>query len=44
MTMLSFDCLLNLSLSYHTKRKTGELLRILDRSDAINNVRVPGWG
>ncbi|ORY83494.1 hypothetical protein BCR35DRAFT_351964 [Leucosporidium creatinivorum] len=37
MNSLSFDCLLNLSLSYHTRRKTGELLRILSRSDAINN-------
>ncbi|KAM0790019.1 hypothetical protein ACM66B_005348 [Microbotryomycetes sp. NB124-2] len=37
MNSLSFDCLLDLSLSYHTKRKTGELLRILSRSDAINN-------
>ncbi|KAK4051664.1 ATP-binding cassette-type vacuolar membrane transporter Hmt1 [Microbotryomycetes sp. JL221] len=37
MNSLSFDCLLELSLSYHTKRKTGELLRILSRSDAINN-------
>jgi ABC-type transport system involved in Fe-S cluster assembly fused permease/ATPase subunit len=39
MSALSFDTLLNLSLSYHTKRKTGELLRILSRSDAINDVR-----
>lgn len=39
MTMLSFDCLLNLSLAYHTRRKTGELLRILGRADAINSVR-----
>ncbi|KDE04641.1 hypothetical protein MVLG_04940 [Microbotryum lychnidis-dioicae p1A1 Lamole] len=37
MSMLSFDCLLNLSLSYHTHRKTGELLRILGRADAIND-------
>ncbi|KAI5476886.1 vacuolar ABC heavy metal transporter Hmt1 [Pseudohyphozyma bogoriensis] len=37
MTMMAFDSLLNLSLSYHTKRKTGELLRILDRSEAIND-------
>ncbi|KAL8287124.1 hypothetical protein RQP46_003576 [Phenoliferia psychrophenolica] len=37
MTMLSFDCLLNLTLAYHTRRKTGELLRILGRADAINN-------
>ncbi|KAK4051061.1 ATP-binding cassette-type vacuolar membrane transporter Hmt1 [Microbotryomycetes sp. JL201] len=37
MNSLSFDCLLDLSLSYHTKRKTGELLRILARSDAIND-------
>lgn len=37
MNSLSFDTLLSLSLSYHTKRKTGELLRILSRTDAINN-------
>jgi hypothetical protein len=37
MSQLSFDTLLNLSLSYHTRRRTGELLRILSRSDAINN-------
>ncbi|KAG1719072.1 hypothetical protein EDB19DRAFT_1919420 [Suillus lakei] len=31
MTLLSFNHVLTLSLSWHTKRKTGELLRILDR-------------
>lgn len=38
MSMLSFDTLLGLSLGYHTRRKTGELLRILSRADAINDV------
>lgn len=28
----------SLSLSYHLKRRTGELLRILDRADAINDM------
>ncbi|GAA5826994.1 hypothetical protein JCM3770_007379, partial [Rhodotorula araucariae] len=37
MAMMSFDTLLNLSLAYHTRRKTGELLRILSRSEAIND-------
>ncbi|GAA5920931.1 hypothetical protein JCM1841_003629 [Sporobolomyces salmonicolor] len=37
MSMMSFDTLLNLSLSYHTRRKTGELLRILNRTEAIND-------
>ncbi|GAA5931007.1 hypothetical protein JCM10213_003968 [Rhodosporidiobolus nylandii] len=37
MQMMSFNHLLHLSLSYHTKRKTGELLRILSRADAIND-------
>lgn len=37
MSNLSFECLLNLSLAYHTKRKVGELLRILSRSEAIND-------
>ena len=39
MALMSFDILLNLSLSYHTRRRTGELLRILSRSEAINDVR-----
>ncbi|KAG1799838.1 uncharacterized protein HD556DRAFT_69973 [Suillus plorans] len=38
MSMLSFNHVLALSLSWHTKRKTGELLRILDRGSAINRV------
>ncbi|GAA5981911.1 hypothetical protein JCM11641_001939 [Rhodosporidiobolus odoratus] len=37
MSMMAFTQLMNLSLSYHTKRKTGELLRILSRSEAIND-------
>ena len=32
----------SLSLGYHTRRKTGELLRILGRTDAINNVSRSG--
>ncbi|KAG1798973.1 ABC transporter type 1, transmembrane domain-containing protein [Suillus plorans] len=38
MSMLSFNLVLALSLSWHTKYKTGELLRILDRGTAINRV------
>jgi len=38
MSMLSFNHILALSLSWHTKRKTGELLRILDRGSAVNRV------
>ncbi|GAA5838861.1 hypothetical protein JCM9279_003883 [Rhodotorula babjevae] len=37
MAMMSFETILNLSLAYHTRRKTGELLRILSRSEAIND-------
>ena len=37
MSRLMFDRVLNLSMSYHTRRKTGELLRTLDRGSAINN-------
>jgi ABC-type transport system involved in Fe-S cluster assembly fused permease/ATPase subunit len=38
MSQLSFDHLLNLSLAFHTRRKTGEVLRILDRGAAINHI------
>jgi ABC-type transport system involved in Fe-S cluster assembly fused permease/ATPase subunit len=38
MSMLSFNHLLNLSFSFHTHRKTGEVLRILDRGAAINHT------
>ncbi len=38
MSQLSFDHLLNLSYSFHTRRKTGEILRILDRGAAINHT------
>ncbi|KAH7926500.1 hypothetical protein BV22DRAFT_1032756 [Leucogyrophana mollusca] len=38
MSMLSFTHLLNLSLAFHTRRKTGEILRILDRGSAVNRV------
>jgi hypothetical protein len=35
--LMAVSLSLSLSLGYHTRRKTGELLRILDRTDAINN-------
>ena len=38
MSQLAFDHLLNLSLSWHVHRKTGEVLRILDRGAAINRI------
>ena len=38
MSQLAFDHLLNLSLSFHMRRKTGEVLRILDRGAAINRI------
>ncbi|KAJ7755708.1 mitochondrial half-size ABC transporter [Mycena maculata] len=38
MSQLAFDHLLNLSFSFHTHRKTGEILRILDRGAAINHT------
>jgi ABC-type transport system involved in Fe-S cluster assembly fused permease/ATPase subunit len=38
MSQLCFDHLLNLSLAFHTRRKTGEVLRILDRGAAINRI------
>lgn len=38
MSQLAFDHLLNLSLSFHIQRKTGEVLRILDRGAAINHI------
>jgi ABC-type transport system involved in Fe-S cluster assembly fused permease/ATPase subunit len=38
MQMLCFNHLLNLSLAYHTKRNTGEVLKIIDRGSAINNL------
>ncbi|KAF8520373.1 hypothetical protein BU17DRAFT_46726 [Hysterangium stoloniferum] len=38
MSQLSFDHLLNLSLAFHTRRKTGEILRILDRGASINHI------
>jgi ABC-type transport system involved in Fe-S cluster assembly fused permease/ATPase subunit len=36
MSQLSFNHLLNLSFAFHTRRKTGEILRVLDRGAAIN--------
>jgi ABC-type transport system involved in Fe-S cluster assembly fused permease/ATPase subunit len=38
MSQLAFDHLLNLSYAWHTKRKTGEILRVLDRGAAINHT------
>jgi len=38
MMMLCFNHLLNLSLAYHTKRNTGEVLKVIDRGSAINNL------
>lgn len=35
---MAFEHLLNLSLAFHTRRKTGEVLRILDRGQAINHI------
>ncbi|GAA5871541.1 hypothetical protein JCM16303_000787 [Sporobolomyces ruberrimus] len=37
MSTLAFDTLLNLSLGYHQRRRTGELLQILSRTDVIND-------
>ncbi|WFD02615.1 ATP-binding cassette-type vacuolar membrane transporter Hmt1 [Malassezia obtusa] len=37
MSMHMFNHILNLSMSYHTKRKTGELIRTLDRGSSINS-------
>lgn len=38
MMMMCFNHLLNLSLAYHTKRNTGEVLKVIDRGSAINNL------
>ena len=38
MSQLSFVHILNLSFSWHTRRKTGEILRVLDRGAAINHT------
>ena len=38
MSQLSFDHLLQLSFAFHARRKTGEILRILDRGAAINRI------
>ncbi|TDL26049.1 hypothetical protein BD410DRAFT_764367 [Rickenella mellea] len=38
MSQMTFAHLLSLSLSFHTRRKTGEILRILDRGAAINRI------
>ncbi|SPO36573.1 related to ATM1 - Mitochondrial inner membrane ABC transporter involved in the maturation of cytosolic iron-sulfur (Fe/S) cluster-containing proteins [Pseudozyma flocculosa] len=37
MSLMAFNHLLNLSMAFHTRRKTGEILRILDRGAAVNN-------
>ncbi|KAG8731382.1 hypothetical protein FRC11_004325 [Ceratobasidium sp. 423] len=38
LSQLAFDHLLNLSLAWHTRRKTGEVLSILDRGAAIKQI------
>lgn len=38
MQLLLFGHLLDLSLKFHTKRNTGEVLKIIDRGSAINNL------
>lgn len=38
MSQLSFDHLLNLSFAWHLRRKTGEIMRLLDRGQAINRT------
>ena len=38
MQLLCFNHLLNLSLAYHTRRNTGEVLKIIDRGSAINSL------
>ncbi|KAH9987023.1 hypothetical protein BJV74DRAFT_951775 [Russula compacta] len=38
MSLLSFNHLLHLSFAWHTHRKTGEVLRILDRGAVINKT------
>ncbi|THV06790.1 hypothetical protein K435DRAFT_834092 [Dendrothele bispora CBS 962.96] len=38
MSQLSFNHLLNLSFAFHTRRKTGEILRVLDRGAVINHT------
>ncbi|KZS98398.1 hypothetical protein SISNIDRAFT_448616 [Sistotremastrum niveocremeum HHB9708] len=38
MSQMTFNHLLNLSLAFHMRRKTGEILRILDRGAAINHI------
>lgn len=42
MSQLSFNHLLNLSFAFHTRRKTGEILRVLDRGAAINRILEVG--
>lgn len=37
MSQMTFSHLLNLSLSFQVKKKTGEVLRTLDRGSAINS-------
>ncbi|KEP51129.1 ABC transporter [Rhizoctonia solani 123E] len=38
LSQLAFDHLLSLSLAWHTRRKTGEILSILDRGAAIKRI------
>ncbi|PWN21842.1 hypothetical protein BCV69DRAFT_233523, partial [Microstroma glucosiphilum] len=37
MSLMAFRHLLDLSMAFHSKRKTGEVLRILDRGSSINS-------
>lgn len=38
MMMVCFNHLLDLSLAYHTRRNTGEVLKVIDRGSAMNNL------
>ncbi|CAO1637770.1 unnamed protein product [Sympodiomycopsis kandeliae] len=40
MSLMAFRHLLDLSMSFHTKRKTGEVLRILDRGGSISDFFI----
>lgn len=37
MSQMTFSHLLNLSLAFQTRKKTGEILRVLDRGSSINS-------
>lgn len=38
MMLVCFNHLLDLSLAYHTRRNTGEVLKVIDRGSAMNNL------